>query len=160
MEMQYLADVDLSFSLLDGPILLPNVEIELLDLSNNSFSSSIPQNISESMSTLIFLSLLGNKLIGGIPTFIGEMLLLLQVSGFGFRGLGFGVWGLGFRVWGPGSRDDSIPHGAWDPQGPAPKGAGMGMWTGMGINLVPEGETGRGRGKHSPPRPRPYIYII
>ncbi|TXG55874.1 hypothetical protein EZV62_017187 [Acer yangbiense] len=73
------ADVDLSSNLLEGPIPLPNVEIELFDLSNNHCSGSIPQNISESMPNLIFLSLSGNQLTGEIPASIGEMLLLLQV---------------------------------------------------------------------------------
>ncbi|KAK0600661.1 hypothetical protein LWI29_017219 [Acer saccharum] len=74
-----LTDVDLSSNLLEGLIPLPNVEIELLDLSNNRFSGSIPQNICESIPNLIFLSLSGNQLTGEIPASIGEMMLLLQV---------------------------------------------------------------------------------
>ncbi|TXG65278.1 hypothetical protein EZV62_006553 [Acer yangbiense] len=79
VSVNYLIDVDLSSNLLEGLIPLPNVEIELLDLSNNRFSGSIPQNICESMPNLIFLSLSGNQLTGEIPASIGEMMLLLQV---------------------------------------------------------------------------------
>lgn len=69
------ADVDFRSNLLEGPIPLPIVEIELLDLSNNHFSGPIPQNISGSMPNLIFLSVSGNRLTGEIPGSIGEMQL-------------------------------------------------------------------------------------
>ncbi|KAL5827333.1 hypothetical protein ACOSQ3_019164 [Xanthoceras sorbifolium] len=74
------ADVDLSSNLLEGHIPLPIVEIESLDLSNNRFSGSVPQNISESMPNLIFLSLSGNQLTGDIPASIGEMMLLQVID--------------------------------------------------------------------------------
>ncbi|XVE90415.1 hypothetical protein DITRI_Ditri20bG0076100 [Diplodiscus trichospermus] len=67
------ADVDFSSNLLEGPIPLPTVEVELLDLSNNQFSGPIPQDLSESMPNLIFLSLSSNRLMGGIPNSIGGM---------------------------------------------------------------------------------------
>ncbi|KAJ9159254.1 hypothetical protein P3X46_024771 [Hevea brasiliensis] len=74
------ADVDFSSNLLGGPIPLPDVEIELLDLSKNQFSGPIPQNISESMPNLIFLSLSDNQLTGNIPVSIGDMLSLQVID--------------------------------------------------------------------------------
>eukprot|EP00257_Ricinus_communis_P004749 XP_002518317.2 receptor-like protein EIX2 [Ricinus communis] len=74
------ADVDFSSNLLEGPIPLPTVEIELLDLSNNQFSGLIHENLSESMPNLIFLSLSGNQLAGNIPATIGDMLLLQVID--------------------------------------------------------------------------------
>ncbi|KAL7170040.1 hypothetical protein ACSBR2_034982 [Camellia fascicularis] len=53
-------DIDLSSNLFEGPIPLPTVQIELLDLSNNHFSGSIPHNISNVMPDLIFLSFSGS----------------------------------------------------------------------------------------------------
>ncbi|CAK9152306.1 unnamed protein product [Ilex paraguariensis] len=70
------ADIDFSSNLFEGVIPLPSDVIELLDLSNNRFSGPIPQNISESMPYLIFLSLSSNQLTGEIPTSIGQMQLL------------------------------------------------------------------------------------
>ncbi|KAG8646250.1 hypothetical protein MANES_10G140401v8 [Manihot esculenta] len=67
------ATVDLSSNQLKGPIPLPNVV--LLDLSNNQFSGSLPENISQGMRYLSFLSLSSNKLIGEIPTSMGELSL-------------------------------------------------------------------------------------
>ncbi|WCJ18162.1 Receptor-like protein EIX2 [Euphorbia peplus] len=67
------ADVDFSSNLLAGPIPLPAVEIELLDLSQNRFSGPIPQNLSLTMPNLIFLSLSDNTLTGNIPISIGDM---------------------------------------------------------------------------------------
>jgi len=74
------ADVDFSSNLLEGPIPLPTVGIESLDLSNNHFSGSIPQNITESMPDLIFLSLSNNQLTGAIPASIGDMLILQVID--------------------------------------------------------------------------------
>ncbi|KAH7570630.1 hypothetical protein JRO89_XS05G0147400 [Xanthoceras sorbifolium] len=74
------ADVDLSSNLLEGHIPLPIVEIESLDLSNNRFSGFVPQNISESMPNLIFLSLSGNQLTRDIPASIGEIMLLQVID--------------------------------------------------------------------------------
>ncbi|KAL3537493.1 hypothetical protein ACH5RR_000859 [Cinchona calisaya] len=67
------ADVDFSSNLFTGFILLPNVQIELVDLSNNHFRGPIPQNISQIMPDLIFLALSNNELSGEIPISIGEM---------------------------------------------------------------------------------------
>ncbi|KAH6810697.1 hypothetical protein C2S51_024459 [Perilla frutescens var. frutescens] len=67
------ADIDLSSNMFEGSIPLPSVPIELLDLSNNRFQGLIPQNISDVMPDLIFLSLSGNQLIGEIPDSIGSM---------------------------------------------------------------------------------------
>ncbi|KAJ0037976.1 hypothetical protein Pint_23918 [Pistacia integerrima] len=75
-----IADVDFSSNCLEGLIPLPIVEIELLDLSNNRFSSFVPENISESMPNLIFLSLSGNRLTGEIPASIGKMMLLQVID--------------------------------------------------------------------------------
>ncbi|KDP35942.1 hypothetical protein JCGZ_09914 [Jatropha curcas] len=74
------ADVDFSSNLLEGPIPLPTVEIELLDLSKNHFSGPIPQNVSESMPNLIFLSLSNNQLIGNLPASMGNMLSLQVID--------------------------------------------------------------------------------
>ncbi|OMP06180.1 hypothetical protein CCACVL1_01688 [Corchorus capsularis] len=74
------ADVDLSSNLFEGQIPIPAVEIELLDLSNNQFSGPIPQNISESMPNLIFLSFSSNQLTGEIPDSIGDMLSLQVID--------------------------------------------------------------------------------
>ncbi|KAF8398364.1 hypothetical protein HHK36_017291 [Tetracentron sinense] len=70
------ADVDFSSNLLQGPIPLPAVEIELLDLSDNQFSGPIPANFGEAMPNLIFLSLSGNHIKGEIATSIGYMVAL------------------------------------------------------------------------------------
>ncbi|KAI3739875.1 hypothetical protein L2E82_30287 [Cichorium intybus] len=51
------ADIDLSSNLFEGPIPLPNVEVELFSLSFNKFSGVIPYNIGKIMPNLIFLSL-------------------------------------------------------------------------------------------------------
>lgn len=67
------ADIDFSSNLFEGSIPLPSVPVELLDLSNNRFRGPIPQNISDVMPDLIFLSLSGNKLTGQIPDSIGNM---------------------------------------------------------------------------------------
>ncbi|GMP41526.1 hypothetical protein CsSME_00011600 [Camellia sinensis var. sinensis] len=74
------ADIDLSSNLFEGPIPLPTVQIELLDLSNNHFSGSIPHNISNTMPDLIFLSFSGNQLSGEIPESIGQMSYLQVIS--------------------------------------------------------------------------------
>ncbi|XP_065870518.1 receptor-like protein EIX1 [Euphorbia lathyris] len=74
------ADVDFSSNLLEGPIPLPAVEIELLDLSKNRFSGPIPQNLSSAMPNLIFLSLSDNQLTGNIPVVIGDMQLLQVID--------------------------------------------------------------------------------
>ncbi|KAK8593825.1 hypothetical protein V6N13_042608 [Hibiscus sabdariffa] len=74
------ADVDLSSNLFEGPVPLPAVEIALLDLSNNQFSGAIPQNMSESMTDLVFLSLSNNQLTGGIPNSISNMLSLQAID--------------------------------------------------------------------------------
>lgn len=77
------ADVDLSSNLFHGPVSLPSVEIELLDLSNNQFSGHIPSEINEAMPNLIFLSLASNQITGLIPTTIGEMghVQVIDISG-------------------------------------------------------------------------------
>ncbi|KAJ7012935.1 receptor-like protein EIX2 [Populus alba x Populus x berolinensis] len=70
------ADVDFSSNLLEGPLPLPTVGIDSLDLSNNHFSGPIPQNITESMPDLIFLSLSNlshNNLSGVIPELLGQL---------------------------------------------------------------------------------------
>lgn len=46
------ADVDLRSNLFQGPIHLPSVEIELLDLSDNQFSGHIPPEISKAISCI------------------------------------------------------------------------------------------------------------
>ncbi|KAK1306238.1 hypothetical protein QJS10_CPA10g00434 [Acorus calamus] len=68
------ADVSMKSNLFEGP--LPNLSngVELLDLSGNRFSGSIPPNIGKVSPYLIFLSLSGNSLSGLIPSSsIGEM---------------------------------------------------------------------------------------
>ncbi|CAL9004192.1 unnamed protein product [Prunus brigantina] len=70
------ADIDLSSNFFEGPIPLPIVGVELLDLSNNGFSGHIPKTIGETTPNLIFLSLSGNQLIGEIPASIGRVLHL------------------------------------------------------------------------------------
>ncbi|CAB4268168.1 unnamed protein product [Prunus armeniaca] len=70
------ADIDLSSNFFEGPMPLPIVGVELLDLSNNGFSGHIPKTIGETMPNLIFLSLSGNQIIGEIPASIGRVLLL------------------------------------------------------------------------------------
>lgn len=74
------ADVDFSSNLLEGPLPLPTVGIDSLDLSNNHFSGPIPQNITESMPDLIFLSLSNNQLTGDIPASIGDLLILQVID--------------------------------------------------------------------------------
>ncbi|XP_059311605.1 receptor-like protein EIX2 isoform X1 [Lycium ferocissimum] len=74
------ADVDLSSNLFKGTVPLPSVPVELLDLSNNKFQGLIPQNISEVMPDLIFLSLSGNEILGEIPATIGKMTLLQVID--------------------------------------------------------------------------------
>ncbi|KAK1282339.1 hypothetical protein QJS10_CPB22g01059 [Acorus calamus] len=68
------ADVSMKSNLFEGP--LPNLSngVELLDLSDNRISGSIPPNIGKVSPYLIFLSLSGNSLSGLIPpSSIGEM---------------------------------------------------------------------------------------
>lgn len=74
------AEVDFSSNLFKGLIPLPVVEIELVYLSNNHFSGSIPENISESMPNLNFLSLSGNNLTGKIPASTGKMMSLQVID--------------------------------------------------------------------------------
>ncbi|KAI3510872.1 hypothetical protein L1887_18009 [Cichorium endivia] len=83
------ADIDLSSNLFEGPIPLPNVEVELFSLSFNKFSGVIPYNIGKIMPNLIFLSLASNRLSGEIPSSIGEMVLLevIDLSNNSFTGL-------------------------------------------------------------------------
>ncbi|KAF9594158.1 hypothetical protein IFM89_028815 [Coptis chinensis] len=68
--------VDLSSNLFGEAIPLPVVEIELLELSNNQFSGTIPTNIGQVLPDLIFFSLSHNHITGEIPASIGDMLLL------------------------------------------------------------------------------------
>ncbi|KAM7502796.1 hypothetical protein LguiB_001700 [Lonicera macranthoides] len=66
------ADIDLSFNSLEGPLpLWPNVSH--LSLANNSFSGTIPINIGQIMSKLIYLDLSSNKLNGSIPSSLGKI---------------------------------------------------------------------------------------
>ncbi|XP_073283173.1 receptor-like protein EIX2 [Primulina huaijiensis] len=74
------ADVDLSSNLFEGPIPLPQVPIELFDLSNNRFRGLIPNNISDVMPDLIFLSFSNNQLTGQLPADIGNMASLSVID--------------------------------------------------------------------------------
>ncbi|PON84847.1 LRR domain containing protein [Trema orientale] len=72
--------VDFSFNLFEGPIPLPIGDTRVLDLCNNKFSGTIPENISDSLPDLSFLSLSGNQINGEIPTSIGKMQSLLVIN--------------------------------------------------------------------------------
>ncbi|KAG5627499.1 hypothetical protein H5410_012717 [Solanum commersonii] len=74
------ADIDLSSNLFNGTIPIPSVSIELLDLSHNMFQGLIPQNISEVMPDLIFLSLSSNEISGEIPATIRKMTLVQVID--------------------------------------------------------------------------------
>ncbi|KAL9675075.1 hypothetical protein QQ045_003275 [Rhodiola kirilowii] len=82
------ADVDLSSNIFHGPIPLPTVETELLHLSKNKFTGTIPSNIGKKMPSLIILSLSNNQMAGRIPSSIGLMTLLevLDLSENGLSG--------------------------------------------------------------------------
>ncbi|OAY39955.1 receptor-like protein EIX2 [Manihot esculenta] len=67
------AIVDLSFNQFTGPVPLPNALS--LDLSHNQFYGSMPENISQVMSSLQILSLSSNQLTGGIPASIVKLSL-------------------------------------------------------------------------------------
>ncbi|PON74283.1 LRR domain containing protein [Parasponia andersonii] len=72
--------IDFSFNLFEGPIPLPIGDTRVLDLCNNKFSGTIPENISDWLPDLSFLSLSGNQINGGIPTSIGKMQSLLVIN--------------------------------------------------------------------------------
>ncbi|KAH7667569.1 Leucine-rich repeat protein [Dioscorea alata] len=81
--------LDLHSNLLQGPVPLPPPNTVILDYSNNSFTSSIPSNISSYLNWgLIFFSLSNNNLTGSIPIFIcnATYLRVLDLSDNSFTG--------------------------------------------------------------------------
>nr|XP_010920367.2 receptor-like protein EIX2 [Elaeis guineensis] len=83
------ADIDMRSNLLSGPIPVLSNEIELLDLSHNQFSGTIPPNIGELQPYLISLSLSNNNISGKVPTSIGKMqgLQVLDLSSNNLMGV-------------------------------------------------------------------------
>ncbi|XP_074576784.1 receptor-like protein EIX2 [Curcuma longa] len=67
------ADVDIRSNLFSGPLPVFSNFVELLDLSNNQFSGTIPGDIAELQPYIISLSLSNNNLSGEIPNSIGLM---------------------------------------------------------------------------------------
>ncbi|KAM0948112.1 putative non-specific serine/threonine protein kinase [Dioscorea sansibarensis] len=80
--------LDLHSNLLRGPIPLPPPNTIILDYSNNSFTSSIPSNISSYLNYTIFFSLASNNLTGNIPPSIchAAYLRVLDLSNNSFIG--------------------------------------------------------------------------
>ncbi|KAJ9683257.1 hypothetical protein PVL29_019017 [Vitis rotundifolia] len=69
----YLANVDLSSNLFDGPLPLWSSNVSTLYLRDNLFSGSIPQNIGEAMPILTDLDISWNSLNGSIPLSMGNL---------------------------------------------------------------------------------------
>ncbi|KAM0948114.1 putative leucine-rich repeat-containing, plant-type, leucine-rich repeat domain superfamily [Dioscorea sansibarensis] len=80
--------LDLHSNLLRGPIPLPPPKTIILDYSINSFTSSIPSNISSYLNYTIFFSLASNNLTGNIPPSIchAAYLQVLDLSNNSFIG--------------------------------------------------------------------------
>ncbi|KAF2312272.1 hypothetical protein GH714_029651 [Hevea brasiliensis] len=87
------ADVDFSSNLLGGPISLPDVEIELLDLSKNQFSGRPllsrklggeykggPQKYTKTLSLVTSIDLSGNDLRGEFPDEIAKLVGLVSLN--------------------------------------------------------------------------------
>ncbi|XP_039130829.1 receptor-like protein EIX2 [Dioscorea cayenensis subsp. rotundata] len=70
---QVFAAIDLSSNLLDGPIPKSIPKVGWLDLSNNSFTGSLPPKINEAMPKLYYINLSGNKINGTIPSKFCEL---------------------------------------------------------------------------------------
>eukprot|EP01018_Ginkgo_biloba_P002309 Gb_38334 [translate_table: standard] len=76
-------DIDLHNNLLSGPLPIPPLNTERLDLSNNSFSGCIPLELGNFTQNTIVLSLSGNNLTGAIPHTIcdnSQSLVYLDLS--------------------------------------------------------------------------------
>ncbi|XP_058110319.1 receptor-like protein 33 [Magnolia sinica] len=80
--------LDLHSNLLQGSIPLPPPSIIVLDYSNNSFTSSIPSNFTNSLNFTIFFSIAGNRISGKIPPSIcnANYLQVLDLSNNNLNG--------------------------------------------------------------------------
>ncbi|XP_034696265.1 receptor-like protein EIX1 isoform X2 [Vitis riparia] len=68
----FLAQIDFSSNLFEGPILFSIKGVEFLDLSHNKFSGPIPLSRGESLLDLRYLLLSHNQITGPIPSNISE----------------------------------------------------------------------------------------
>ena len=75
----YLANVDLSSNLFDGPLPLWSSNVSTLYLRDNFFSGPIPQNIGEAMPILTDLDISWNSLNGSIPLSMGNLQALMTL---------------------------------------------------------------------------------
>ncbi|KAL6332562.1 hypothetical protein AAG906_008982 [Vitis piasezkii] len=75
----YLANVDLSSNLFDGPLPLWSSNVSTLYLRDNLFSGPIPQNIGQVMPILTDLDISRNSLNGSIPLSMGNLQALITL---------------------------------------------------------------------------------
>ncbi|CBI24036.3 unnamed protein product, partial [Vitis vinifera] len=75
----YLANVDLSSNLFDGPLPLWSSNVSTLYLRDNLFSGPIPPNIGEAMPILTDLDISWNSLNGSIPLSMGNLQALMTL---------------------------------------------------------------------------------
>ncbi|XP_003633782.1 receptor-like protein EIX2 [Vitis vinifera] len=75
----YLANVDLSSNLFDGPLPLWSSNVSTLYLRGNLFSGPIPQNIGQVMPILTDLDISWNSLNGSIPLSMGDLQALITL---------------------------------------------------------------------------------